>query len=258
MIATLLFGPDPDGTHRRMLESWLASLRAAGIAATPVVLSDASAPAAPEVRQIRLLSSVLRPLSSALCPPPAHPFDLKGLLLCAAAQQLGPFLYTDLDTRFLRDPAPFLASLPATTVLGLPINLGSIRDPLFDCPTRPELHVVLKRCAGVIWFGDARPAVRAALALAYHAAFTEIAAALLAGELHEPRHLLEQWAWSLVWHRLAQTGAGRAAHLPDTFNFPAGVRPPQADTFIEHWCGPQKLQRLWGERDPRPGVLVPA
>lgn len=168
---------------------------------------------------------------------PGVAFDHKGAIVCAALLEIRyPVLVLDADAFLARDPSSLLMSFP-TAPIAMPLDHGAIihfREVKMD----PPYHAVPKMCAGVQWFGD--PLVRAKLVAAYKAAWTELIELPKLPWTPPISNLIEQYAWSLVAHRLG----GKV--LPATMNWAPHHVGPNPLAIVNHYFDYKK----W-----KPGVL---
>jgi hypothetical protein len=164
------------------------------------------------------------------CIRPGHPFDVKGALICDALGKIDPAegaLIIDLDALLMANPAAVLADFAADPI-AMPADHGALiffRSIQMDAPFAD----VTKHCAGVMWFGPSP--LRAKIPALYRAAWHELAALPRFPWSPPFPHLLEQYAWTLVNHRLG------GATLPASMNWSSRFFGPCPGAVIEHDYG---------------------
>jgi len=205
---------------RPLLDKWIACYKSSGCRVPWFALSDQPETAdLPCCRvSIEQFRDVIRPL---------QPFDVKGALVCAAALQLQePLLVLDADAFLLADPMPLLASF-ADVPVAMAIDHGALvhfRTANLDWP----FDDVRKTCAGVLWLGRGQ---RARVVAQYRKAFRELQT------LEYPwtpplKHLLEQYSWSVVQHRLC-----RSRRLPASLNWSVRILGAAPNVVVDHDYG---------------------
>jgi hypothetical protein len=164
---------------------------------------------------------------------PGHPFDVKGALVCSFLLAHGyRMLVLDADAFLARDPFPTLNG-PAfeNAPIAMPLDHGAVIYWRAKHLTAPYAGV-LKRCAGVQWFGASDG--RSRLAAGYRRAHQELLAMpRLPWEPQLP-HLVEQYAWSICAHRKG------GVTLPATMNWHEDHLGKSADAIVNHHYGHPK------------------
>lgn len=165
-------------------------------------------------------------------PPGQYMFDTKGEIVCAAIVDFQePVLVLDADAFVQRCPMEGLSKL-----LGVPFAMPEDEG-------RRGMHLrnrhaqetdILKRCAGVLWFGEPLDEeYRQWLVKEYKKAFET----MQNGKWYEPRYLCEQNAWTLVahWHTCPV--------LPRVYNWADHIASigSNPDAYIYHRLGQRKF-----------------
>jgi hypothetical protein len=216
-----------DSKHRELLGKWFGRYHMSGCKIPVTVISDDKTE---PLNVQRMFGAEWR--SYRTSPPGQYPFDTKGEIVCAAIVDIQePVLVLDADAFLQRCPQEAL-----TALLGVPFAMPEDEG-------RRGLHLrnrhaqetdVLKRCAGVLWFGQPLdPEYRQWLVKEYQKAFST----MQNGKWHEPRYLCEQNAWTLVahWHT--------CPILSRLFNWADHITSigPNSEAYICHHIGQRKF-----------------
>lgn len=166
---------------------------------------------------------------------PDQPFDIKGALVCAALIQYPDesLLMLDADAFIACDPAATLEPF-AGSPIAMPPDDGAVcyyRAAMLSEP----FAMVQKLCAGVMWFGATGN--RAELVSAYFSAFEELLALPALPWQQQLPHLVEQYAWSIVAHRMG------GAVLPRSMNWNPDLLGHSDGAIINHLYGLRKWRR---------------
>lgn len=165
-----------------------------------------------------------------------QPFDIKGALMCEAAEAIDePFLMLDSDALLMRDPSGLLTEFAGRTC-AMPIDSGAILSGHKARMDEPFGHV-RKMCAGVFWFGDT--GMREVLGDEYRNAWRDLHVADCPWTPRLP-HLLEQYAWSLAHHRL------NGATMPGMMNWAPHITGDSDMAIVNHYFGHKK----WNGKAP--------
>jgi hypothetical protein len=164
------------------------------------------------------------------CIRPGQPFDVKGALVCDALTKLDPhegLLVLDLDALLRRDPSEILRRFTSYPV-AMPEDHGALvffRSMNLEKP----FESVVRHCAGVMWFGASEDRIR--LSGEYRKAWHELQA--LPRLPWEPAlpHLLEQYAWTLVHHRM------NGPSLPISMNWSSRFFGTNPGAIVDHDYG---------------------
>lgn len=157
-----------------------------------------------------------------------YPFDNKGAIVCRAiVDTTESVLVLDADAFIQRCPREALEKFEHIP-FAMPEDEG--RRGLHLRNRHAQETDILKRCAGVLWFGAGN---RQFFADEYKREFQE----MQSGRWYEPRHLYEQHAWTLVAHWY------KAPLLPRVFNWASHIASvgPNPDAFINHHVGQRKF-----------------
>lgn len=227
---------------RPLLDRWFASHRELGLAAAlPVTLigddPDAEAAAVENGARFELVDvagflDLVRP---------GQPFDKKGAIVCSfLLRSSAPALVLDADAFLARDPRPTLEEF-VDAPIAMPVDHGALvhdRTAKLEAP----FEEVRKMCAGVQFFGFARGG-RSRLVAGYRRAFEEIRALPKVPWAPPLSHLVEQYAWSVCWHRRG----GKT--LPASLNWAPSHLGPNPFAIVNHHYGHPKWREL-GVRAP--------
>ena len=207
--------------YHKLLEEWFEAYNASGCKAQVTLITDK------QTEQFGAPS-----LWQAYDTPeydPAYQFDHKGDIVCAAVQQiLEPVLVLDTDAILKKDVSSVLKTLQFVS-FAMPADEGALGLCIRSRHGQPTK--IVKRCAGVLWFGGLGS--RVALVKEYRMAFAE----LKTGRYYEERRLFEQHAWSMVAHQT------NALVLPRTMNWLDNNtrNGPNPDAYIYHRIGQRKF-----------------
>lgn len=210
-----------DKRYRTLLEEWFAAYNASGCKAPVRLITD---------KQTEQFGSPY--IWHAFDTPEyekCYQFDHKGDIVCAAIQQIiEPVLVLDTDAILKRDVMPVLEALQLVP-FAMPADEGALGLCIRNRHGQPTK--IIKRCAGVLWFGGAGS--RVALVQDYRAALVE----LKTGRYYEERRLFEQHAWSMVAHQR------NAPILPRTMNWLDNNtrNGPNPEAYIYHRIGQRKF-----------------
>lgn len=179
-----------------------------------------------------------------------QPFDVKGAIMCALLKtDIGPFLMLDNDA-FLRSPECLDSpELKSNITIGMNRDLGALlflgEEGMYLYP--PYAHV-MKRCAGVAWFGE--QSRRGELVDLYIKYWKELCTGGVGDrEGRVPwqenlKHLLEQHAWSYAAQTMKQPT------LADSWNWPMHHKEYNEDAAgvaaanVYHYFGHRKWAKL--------------
>jgi hypothetical protein len=205
----------------KLLEEWFAAYKASKCSAPVVLITD---------RQTeQFCSPNLWQVFDTPPYDPAYQFDHKGDLVCAAIQQiLEPVLVLDTDAIIQKDFTEALKAFESVP-FAMPADEGAFGLHLRNRHAQPTN--ILKRCAGVLWFGSVGS--RVVIVKEYRDAFKE----LESGRYYEERRLFEQHAWSMVAHNR------KAQLLPREMNWlDVSVKNgPNPKAYIYHRIGQRKF-----------------
>ncbi len=210
------------GKYEPLLFRWLGAYKGTSPIA---VLTDLVTPLPPLVTsddQIRILR--VDPLAAGVPHNAAYPFDYKAALVCSLLQQTTEALFVvDADALVVADPTPHLSKAERAP-LAMPLDEGALNQCIAGTSYK-------KRCAGVMWFGEAPAHIRSGLVNDYITAFYGMQT-----NDGEDRRLCEQNAWSLV------AGRGYYPVLPRELNWPDHFRHvgPNPNAAILHRIGRRK------------------
>lgn len=229
-LCVTVFGSHPKWVG--MLEVWLKYYLKSGCRMPVVVITDHEA--------------VIR---SAITPPGVHvmrfdptripgirrdgqAFDTQGSLICQAIRVMGRCVVMDTDALIFKDPTREFAKLPVEARMGMAADAGG--------RSIDTTHGTLSECnGGVLYFGDDTVEGRESIVADYARTFNEARAA------YEANPLLEQVAWSVLWHRLKAIGQG--CDIPRCLNW-SHFWPMNEDVLIRHEHGGCKWHRVEGGR----------
>ena len=183
---------------RPLLDAWFSAYAKTGLdLADVVILSDTpDAAHAAEAWGARFILLDLSDMIEVM--RPGQPFDRKGALVCAYLRhRRESTLVMDADAILLADPRPMLRRF-AECAVAMPIDAGAIVYFRRDTLEGVYSHV-RKMCAGVMFFGAGGD--RRQLVANYRRTFAELREVIP----WHPRlpHLLEQYTWAVVHHRLS-------------------------------------------------------
>jgi hypothetical protein len=229
--------------YRGWLEEWVRRYEALGLD-TPVVIVSDEALADDLVPQIERVWVDTDPFADLI--DPRYPYDRKGAIVCATINALWqyPLFVLDADAFLVGDPSPHLGGFAAEEI-AMPADEGA-----FGKPYAGTYDGIVRRCAGVIWYGGHYvPHSRHLLTRHYRQHFLALRAEMEAGSFPEERRLLEQHAWTMVAHQWESPVLPRELNWPACFKH-AGANPHAA---IHHHIG----RRKWAGQAaaPTPGLL---
>lgn len=243
VIAVSYFG---DAAFLPLVKAWLKVYRQSGCMYPVVIITDLNAilpdeavpydPAnAAELSylrfDVRLYPDIMRNNQA---------FDTQGSMAVQAIQVLPRCLIVDADAFFVKDPTPLIDDLPRTT-FGMGVDPNSI-------PIHGYSEALNHHQAGVLYYGTDSREDRKLLLRMYRESFTQLQ------ELND-NGFLEQATWTLVKHKLAQSG--NSCTLPGSLNWShvwksPSRRPANAgECYVLHEHGPYKWKFIEGvERNP--------
>jgi len=236
-ILVPFWGNHPD--YRRWLDEWLEHYRQSGCNAPVTIISDDVLPVEIPAVKCQLDCRAYQDLVD-----PRYPYDRKAAIVCAALLHFeGPLLVLDADAWLVGDPIPLVESF-INEPIAMPADEGAFGKRY------PGPHdMIVRRCAGVIFFGAPRRNVRIRLIERYRERFLALRELIATGAMPEERRLLEQHAWTFVADLFGTPVLPRELNWPACFVH-AGENPA---AVIHHHIGKRKW--INAEAAPTPGLL---